>query len=725
MGKALSVLLGGSGGSPLARRRGAPLVRGPAALPGGVLTSLSSLMVERDEPVGALETRAQGVSLNVLRELVAELSEQGVRGAAGLSTGEVCASVIVELTSSRGCSLVELVRPSERGAVTHFISHPWANPFLVTAHAVIEETERWERASGRRAFLWMDVFAINQHKMTKQQYSQEDIHRILHEAVSACETMYACLYPWNDPVYLRRAWCLFETYTVMSNKQEQEGAEGQVGAPGEGAPGAGGSAAAPVLGISQKGKGMAAQRAVARGDFLKFILAPESREQFEREALSSEFDKILQCLSDLDVRRAEAFKKEDKEMILSKIEASYGGAAGLNATVALQLRRWLVQTATAVVARRRETGNLHDAAYSQILVNYGRLLADQAEAFHSGENAQALLLFKEALSVDRALLGLAESGGALPAGAATERLAVARDHFMVGSCLYWQRRFAEALVAFEEARAVYALAHGGSEDNADVARCLTQMGPTLMKLERWDEAESSLRRAAPNQGKNSAEQAETLSFLAYILSKRAGGSEEELRARTAEASKLRRQVLEMNLARLGEEHPTVAMSFFQLARSEAEAEHPAEASAHYRKATDIYRKLYGSDHEKTRKMEKRYISSAAVAAAATRKPSLHQSVLTRLSNHRSSKGKTGAPGAPAPGAPAPGAPPDAGSAAASSTTASSTRRSVPSPAKRGLDQQQRLQQQGPSRADLMVGFLGSSSRQLIAARTHADSDEDP
>jgi tetratricopeptide (TPR) repeat protein len=681
MGKALSVMVGGGGvGTKTGGRRGgAPLVHGPAALPGG-LTSFSSLLVDRDEPVASLETREQGVSLNVLRELVSELSEQGVRGAAGLSTGEVCASVIVELTSSRGCSLVELVRPSERGVVTHFVSHPWADPFLVTAHAVLEEAERWELVSGRRAFLWMDVFAINQHKMTKQLYSQGDIHRILHEAVSSCETMYACLYPWNDPVYLRRAWCLFETYTVMSNKQEQSEAGG-----------VGGGTAAPMLSMSQKGKGAAAQRAVARGDFLKFILAPESREQFEREALSNEFDKILQCLSDLDVRRAEAFKKEDKEMILSRIEASYGGAAGLNAAVALQLRRWLVQATVAVVEHRRKTGNLHDAVYSQILVNYGRLLADQAEAFHSEENAQALLLFKEALSVDKGLLGLAEAGGGQEV--ATERLAVARDHFMIGSCLYWQRRFAEALVAFQEARAVYALAHGGSEGNADVARCLTQMGPTLMKLERWDEAESSLRCAAPNQAKDSAEQAETLSFLAYVLSKRAGGSEEELRARTVEANKLRHQVLAMNLARLGEEHPTVAMSYFQLARSEAEAERPAEATAHYRKATEIYRKLYGSDHEKTRKMEKRYISSAAVTAAAARKPSLHQSVLARLSNHRNSKGKTG--GEPA----SPPVPPDA-----------TTRRSVP--------------QSGPSRADLMVGFLGASSRQLIAARTHAGSDED-
>ena len=85
---------------------------------------------------------------------------------------------------------------------------------------------------------------------------------------------------------------------------------------------------------------------------LTVLLPPSETESFE-EALVEEFDSITTSLSKVDVRRAEAFKMEDQQMILGAVEQGVGFTE-LNKLVSGQLREWLATQAQAALARLPE-----------------------------------------------------------------------------------------------------------------------------------------------------------------------------------------------------------------------------------------------------------------------------------------------------------------------------------------------------------------------------------
>ena len=88
------------------------------------------------------------------------------------------------------------------------------------------------------------------------------------------------LSPWRDPLPLTRAWCLWEILKTVESS----------------------------------------------GATLTIQLPPSEAASFE-EALVRDFDSIATSLSKIDVRRAEAFKEEDRRMIHTAVEAGVGFTA--------------------------------------------------------------------------------------------------------------------------------------------------------------------------------------------------------------------------------------------------------------------------------------------------------------------------------------------------------------------------------------------------------------
>lgn len=103
------------------------------------------------------------------------------------------------------------------------------------------------------------------------------------------------LTPWNDPVPLRRAWCLWEIYSTLSEDAT-----------------------------------------------LSVCMSDEQNANFQR-ALVDDVDAVITALCTIDAEAAEAGSQKDLEMIFSAVRTLDGGFHTLNATVMEQMRGWLME----------------------------------------------------------------------------------------------------------------------------------------------------------------------------------------------------------------------------------------------------------------------------------------------------------------------------------------------------------------------------------------------
>ena len=67
----------------------------------------------------------------------------------------------------------------------------------------------------------MDQFSLNQHKFVDEGANQKEMQEMVVNALQSemirSAHVLMCLHPWNQPVPLRRMWCLFELFTAVSN----------------------------------------------------------------------------------------------------------------------------------------------------------------------------------------------------------------------------------------------------------------------------------------------------------------------------------------------------------------------------------------------------------------------------------------------------------------------------------------------------------------------------
>jgi hypothetical protein len=90
------------------------------------------------------------------------------------------------------------------------------------------------------------------------------------------------LAPWDDPIPLTRCWCLFEIFTAIT---------------------------------------------AGEGKVELLVRLPASQRPAFVEALTNDFDVVMDTLVRVESQRAEAFLKTDQERIHAAIKASPGGHA--------------------------------------------------------------------------------------------------------------------------------------------------------------------------------------------------------------------------------------------------------------------------------------------------------------------------------------------------------------------------------------------------------------
>ena len=231
-----------------------------------------------------------------------------------MTTAEVCKKFIMPVTHDEKISYVELLH--RRGAgnfvrkATVFVSHAWSYIFLTVVDTIIQkcQDEGWDEND---CATWFDIFAVNQHSGIEDFGHWADSFKF---AIRKIGSAWIILIPYRSAVWLSRSWCLFEFWALVD------------------------------------------------GTVPFKLLLPFSEQELFTQFLTGG-GKVEDVISDIDIRKAGAFKKSDQDSI-NDIVAATVGHQKLNELLTTEFRKWLVESGESALKtisneNERLTGPLH------------------------------------------------------------------------------------------------------------------------------------------------------------------------------------------------------------------------------------------------------------------------------------------------------------------------------------------------------------------------------
>ena len=270
-----------------------------------------------------MDTR--GVTVTFLRTFVHDNQAK----LEGMTTTDVCNQMIKPQTECWGISYLELLERrgdiSSFGQATHFASHAWSYSFLSFVGTIFQKCED-DGLDEDATRPWIDIFSVNQHL---------GIERFDHWAVSfkvAIRVIGKALLifiPYRGAVWLERAWCLFELWAIV---------EGQVP--------------------------------------FEIVLPAEEKKSFTTFLV--EGGKVEDVISEIDIRKARAYKPSDLENINRIVDKSMGHGR-LNELLTAEMRKWFVSTAESALLMIPEENRTVSELYLNIMKMY-RMLGRYSDA---------------------------------------------------------------------------------------------------------------------------------------------------------------------------------------------------------------------------------------------------------------------------------------------------------------------------------------------------------
>eukprot|EP00808_Paulinella_micropora_P002834 g33194.t1 len=521
------------------------------------------------QPCAAKEARTpiprHGVSVALLLATYQRWEAAG-RLAAGATTDDVVRKLVKPATANQKCSYAELLArlqdPKDRAGVataTVFISHAWKYSFKNVVEAI---AAHWPDKGDLRSrtFLWLDIFTINQHETAKVDQNfwfdafRKNVRDISHTVL--------ILSPWRNPLPLTRSWCLWEIFCTRDT-----------------------------------------------GGRFEICLSQDEAKDFE-DALVNDFPSIMASLCQIDVKKAQAFKKEDQKKILTLVEGQGGGAHETNKAVLAQMRAWLARPGrNAHKARKGKT----DADTLTLMNQVGLLLREQGDLKRGGTSTALLRRTREDLGgrapahVDfcqqpgllAAAAGQAGGGrGSVPQGPSSTRedsggRAPAHDDFC-------QQPGLVAVSAGQAGggplsrRALQTREKTLGAEHPNTLTSVSNLALLLSDQGKLVQAESLYRRALQAREKTlGAEHPDTLISVGSL------GSLLHKQGKLAEAEPLCRRALQAREKTLGAEHPDTLISVNNLASLMKEQGKLEEAEPLYRRDLQESEKTLGAEHPHT------------------------------------------------------------------------------------------------------------------------------
>ena len=121
-----------------------------------------------------------------------------------------------------GCAYVDtLAHADDVGKADALLSYSWGYVVVEVSAALSAWAERTDR-DPKRTRIWICSLCLNQHRMSSEVATPEQLAKAFGDRVTALGRILPMLEPWDDPGYVKRAWCLFELYTSIQNRQKVE-----------------------------------------------------------------------------------------------------------------------------------------------------------------------------------------------------------------------------------------------------------------------------------------------------------------------------------------------------------------------------------------------------------------------------------------------------------------------------------------------------------------------
>lgn len=262
-----------------------------------------------------------GVKLSALHEFV-ELNG-GRTNFENLTTTEVNIQFQMKNTEESKSSYCEWLLSKNNpnvGIATVFISHAWKYKFLDVVDALqnhfSEESE---------TIIWFDLFSNNQHKAVDLDF--EWWSSTFKSAIQQFGRTVMVLSPWDNPIPLKRAWCLFEVYCTAVTQSNFE-------------------------------------VAMSMNEKANFLIAIKQKSSLVYNNM----------LANIDLNQSEAWNPKDKQRIFEVVKATKDGFSGLNGMVLSVMREWVIKMLDSRInnpASTLEELLVYNAAKAEILVMQG------------------------------------------------------------------------------------------------------------------------------------------------------------------------------------------------------------------------------------------------------------------------------------------------------------------------------------------------------------------
>lgn len=254
------------------------------------------------------------------------------------TTGDIVSDVI-DITKDDKTSLAVYLKRKEPEAVKdvadYFVSHAWRYQLKDLIES-IKELKRKQTDPSKNLYVWLDVFTVNQHDpashTTKNSNKSgvEFLKETFHTALQKIGKTALVLYPYNDPIALKRSWCLWEIYGTSLYSQ------------------------------------------------LDVIVVPSQVSLF-RQALLNDVNQLTAYLSKIDASKAESLKKEDQESILAAANSVPGGVISVQESAVGPLRRWMTDQALGYINEIEKAEQVNEEELAVALNQVSLLLGQQGD----------------------------------------------------------------------------------------------------------------------------------------------------------------------------------------------------------------------------------------------------------------------------------------------------------------------------------------------------------
>ena len=220
-----------------------------------------------------------GVEVSVIERMVKE-SPTWIEGM--MTTADVVMEV-VKMTEGKKESLLEYVIRKEiekgfkkeelmRKQAMVFVSHAWKYTFK----SLYDSIHQYKKSHfpNEPLFLWLDIFIINQHAEHQKNLPPEFFKTTFHTAIETIGRVALIADKVNDPMPLKRSWCVWEVYGAAKSSNVK----------------------------------------------LDVVVMPEEVERFRQGVFNDEDWVFISVFGNINIAKAEAFKKEDHLMIINAVK---------------------------------------------------------------------------------------------------------------------------------------------------------------------------------------------------------------------------------------------------------------------------------------------------------------------------------------------------------------------------------------------------------------------